>query len=623
MSDFFDDENFNDGFNEDSFEQGMDLSLWQRLLAYTLKYPRDVTILAICAFSSAGADIAFPLITRSVIDAIALQDGSFDPWFYGSLYFAFVVVLSVSVAGFIWFGGKLRTHVSHDIRKDGFANLQRLPFAYYDFRPVGWLMARMTSDCERLSNILAWGLLDLIFCSTVMLGIACAMLYMDLSLALVVLSVLPLLAWLSLTFQKRILKSARQVRKTNSRITGSFNESIIGVQTTKTFVKEAQNLRNFGELTDDMYKASVLNKVQAALYLPLVLTLGSIATGLALIFGGLEVGWGGVSTGTLLAFLAYSRHFFEPIEELAQWFAEMQMAQASAERIISLIEAPADICDSSEVSARLSQTHAAGLAADGYADSINAIEFRNVSFAYDTGPQVLKNINLTIRQGESIAIVGSTGGGKTSLTNLLCRFYEPTAGTILFDGVDYRQRSLHWLQSNLGIVLQASHIFGGSITDNIRYGRLDATDAEIEHAAHRAGAHNFIIKMDGGYATQVGEGGSKLSAGEKQLISFARAILANPRILVMDEATSSVDTVTEAYIQQGLKALLEDRISVIIAHRLSTIKSADRILVVEQGEIIESGNHQQLMQQQGRYHRLYTQQSLAEFARDQQHWQPA
>ncbi len=626
MSEFFDDDNYNDGFNEDSYEQGMDLGLWQQLLAYTLSYPKDVLILAICAICTAGADIAFPLITRSVIDSIGLKDGSFDPYFYGALYFTFVVILASSVAGFIWYGGKLRTHVSHDIRRDGFANLQRLPFAYYDFRPVGWLMARMTSDCERLSNILAWGLLDLIFCTTVMFGIACAMLYMDLSLALIVLSVLPFLAWLSLTFQKRILKSARQVRKTNSKITGSFNESIVGVQTTKTFVKEAENLRHFGQLTDDMYKASVLNKVQAALYLPLVLTLGSIATGLALIFGGLEVGWGGVTTGTLLAFLAYSRHFFEPIEELAQWFAEMQMAQASAERIISLIEAPADIRDSAAVTARINQHQqnpSDQVAIDGYSSDIKTIEFRDVSFAYDTGPNVLDRINLTINQGESIAIVGSTGGGKTSLTNLLCRFYEPTSGELLFDGIDYRQRSLHWLQSNLGIVLQASHIFGGTINDNIRYGRLDATDAEIQAAGQRAGAHDFIMKMDHGYNTQVGEGGSKLSAGEKQLISFARAILANPRILVMDEATSSVDTVTEAYIQQGLKALLKGRISVVIAHRLSTIKSADRILVIERGQIIEAGSHEVLMQQQGRYYDLYTQQSLAEFARDQTQWQAA
>ncbi|MCB1647535.1 MAG: ABC transporter ATP-binding protein, partial [Pseudomonadales bacterium] len=565
MSDFFDDDNYNDGFNEDSYEQGMDMALWRKLLRYTLAYRFEVIMLAICAMCTAASEIAFPLLTRSVIDAVS--QGSFEPGFYALAYGFFVVLLAVSVGGFIWFGGKLRTHISHDIRQDGFHNLQALSFSYYDFRPVGWLMARMTSDCERLSNILAWGLLDLIWGFTMMLGIACAMLYMDISLALITLAVLPLLAWLSLTFQKRILKSAREVRKTNSRITGSFNESIIGVQTTKAFVKEAENLRSFGQLTDEMYRASVLNKIQAAVYLPLVLTLGSVATGLAMVFGGLEVIWGGITTGTLLAFLAYSRHFFEPIEQLAQWFAEMQMAQASAERIISLIEEEPAIQDSPAVLQRLQQTGGDSSGSLNPDQRISDIEFRDVSFSYGSGPRVLKNINLHIHAGENLAIVGSTGSGKTSLINLLCRFYEPSAGQILIDGTDYREFGLHWLQSRLGIVLQSSHVFGGSIRDNIRYGRLSATDAEVEAAARRAGAHSFIEEMENGYDTPVGEGGSKLSAGEKQLISFARAILADPAILVMDEATSSVDTLTEQRIQQGLAELLKGLISRLIAHR--------------------------------------------------------
>ncbi|XOV88879.1 MAG: ABC transporter ATP-binding protein [Pseudomonadota bacterium] len=620
MSDFFDDENYNDGFDEDSFRHGMNLDLWKQLLGYTLHYRFEVSVLAICAFFVAIAEIAFPLITRAVIDAVATEGADTNFALFGALYFGFVVLLAVSVGGFIWFGGKLRTQVSHDIRRDGFLNLQQLSFSFYDFRPVGWLMARMTSDIERLSNILAWGLLDLVWGLTMMLGIAVAMLYMDVSLALVVLSVLPLLAWLSLTFQRRILASARAVRKTNSRITGSFNESIMGVQTTKAFVKEAENLNRFGTLTDDMYAASVLNKIQAALYLPLVLTLGALASGLALVFGGLEVMWGSITAGTLIAFLTYARHFFEPIQELANWFAEMQMAQASAERIISLIESEPAIQDSPAVRARLTAPAVPGMAADGFPDTINRIQLRNVSFQYGTGDKVLDNINLDIEYGQNIAIVGSTGGGKTTLVNLLCRFYEPTSGSILIDGVDYRERSLHWLQSNLGIVLQASHVFGGTIADNIRYGKLDASMDEILQASRRAGAHDFILDMEKGYDTEVGEGGSKLSAGQKQLISFARAILADPKILVMDEATSSVDTVTEQHIQQGLGALLAGRISLVIAHRLSTIRNADRILVIEQGKLIEMGDHQELMQVKGRYHKLYTQQSLSQMTREERSW---
>lgn len=620
MSDFFDDDNYEDGFTEDSFEEGVDLGLWRQLMAYTLHYPVEVTILAVCAICTAIAEVAFPLITRAVIDAVSNEGAEVNLLQYGLLYFAFVVLLACSVGGFIWFGGKIRTHVSHDIRKNGFQNLQQLSFAYFDFRPVGWLMARMTSDCERLSNILAWGLLDLIWGSTMMLGIAIAMLYMDISLALIVLSVLPVLAWMSINFQRRILKSARRVRKTNSRITGSFNESIMGVRTSKAFVKEAENLNTFGKLTDEMFEASVLNQVQAALYLPLVLTLGSLATGLALVFGGVEVIVGGVTTGTLIAFLTYTRHFFEPIEELAHWFAEMQMAQASAERIISLIDAESDIQDSPEVITKMALQHPIGSAPDGHGEDIQQIELENVRFSYAVGGEVLKGINLSISKGENIAIVGSTGSGKTSLVNLLCRFYEPTAGRILIDGIDYRARSLAWLQSNLGIVLQSSHIFGGSIADNIRYGRLDATHDEIVAAAKKAGAHGFISRIDGDYDSEVGKAGARLSAGEKQLISFARAILADPAILVMDEATSSVDTVTEQEIQRGLNELLQGRISLVIAHRLSTIRQADRILVLEHGEIIESGDHAALMAQRGRYYFLYSQQHLDEFSREQSNW---
>lgn len=620
MSEFFDDENYNDGFEDDAQPRGMNLALWRKLLEYTLRYKVEVIILAACAITTAISEIAFPLITRSVIDSIAEHGAEFEVGYYATLYFGFVVLLCVSITGFIWYAGTIRNHVSHDIRQDGFINLQNLSFSYYDFRPVGWLMARMTSDCERLSNILAWGLLDFFWSLTMMFGIAIAMLYMDISLAIVVLAVVPLLAWLSIYYQKRILKSARIVRKTNSKITGSFNESIMGVQTSKAFVKESENLNQFGNLTDDMYQASVLNKIQAALYLPLVLILGSIASGLALVFGGLEVLWGTMTAGTLVAFLTFSRHFFEPIEQLAHWFAEMQMGQASAERVISLIEARSVIADSPEVLARMSSNYPQDVAIDGMPDIISKIEFKNVSFSYDVGPLILDSINLTINKGENIAIVGSTGGGKTSLVNLLCRFYEPTHGEILINGVDYRQRSLHWLQSNLGIVLQSSHIFGGTIFDNIGYGKLTASKTDVMQAAKRSGAHDFIMMMDDGYQTQVGEGGSKLSAGEKQLISFARAILADPKVLIMDEATSSVDTVTEQTIQNGLAELLYGRISVVIAHRLSTIRNADRIVVIEKGQIAEMGSHDALLSQRGRYYKLYCQQSLSEFARRQESW---
>ncbi len=377
---YYDDENYNDGFDDDSYTQGMKLELWRRLLAYALNYRLEISALSISAVMTAAAEIAFPLITRSVIDEISARGADANLLPYAGWYAFFTVLLAGSVVGFIWFGGRLRTHVAHDIRMDGFKNLQRLSFSYYDYRPVGWLMARMTSDCERLSNILAWGMLDLVWGSTMMLGIAISMLLMDMSLALIVLSVLPVLAWISLKFQQRILKSARLVRKTNSRITGSYNESIMGVQTSKAFVKEAQNLKKFGGLTDQMHGASVTNLVQAALYLPIVLTLGSFAIGLALVFGGLELIWGAITAGTLVAFLTYARHFFEPIEQLAHWFAEMQMAQASAERIMSLILAEPDIQDSPEVRRAVASEKKPNTAIDGLPDKIEEKRFNNVGF---------------------------------------------------------------------------------------------------------------------------------------------------------------------------------------------------------------------------------------------------
>ncbi|MEZ5559877.1 MAG: ABC transporter ATP-binding protein [Pseudomonadales bacterium] len=618
--DSYDDENFDDGFDDEALAARVNLGLWRKLFAYALKYPRELIGLGCAAFTTACMDVSFPLITRGVVDAVEAEGAAAELWPWLLAYAACTVTIALGIGSFIWLGGKIRTHVSHDIRRDGFENLQRLSFSFYDHRPVGWLMARMTSDSERLSNILAWGFLDLVWGGTMMLGIALAMLVMNPKLALVVLAIIPVLGWVSTKFQRRILSSARKVRATNSRITASYNEAIMGVLTSKAFVREDANQGEFRDLTRTMYGSSVLNLTQAAIYVPIVITLASLATGLALAMGGSDLLAGVISAGTLVAFMAYTRHFFDPVEQLGHWFAEMQMAQASAERILSLIEAEPAIQDAPEVLEAMARNR--GLpdrtryASDGGAARIGEIELRGVGFAYAGGRPVLEHIDLRVTRGETIAIVGPTGGGKSTLVNLICRFYEPTAGQVLIDGVDYRRRSLHWLQSNLGIVLQNAHVFSGSILENIRYGRLDASDDEVREAARLAGAHEFIEAMEHGYRTEVGEGGSRLSAGQKQLVSFARAILANPQILVMDEATSSVDTETEQRIQQGLANVLEGRIAFVIAHRLSTIRNADRIIVIEGGHITESGNHETLMAARGHYYELYRQQSLQESSRE-------
>ncbi|MFT7486510.1 MAG: ATP-binding cassette subfamily B protein [Candidatus Paceibacteria bacterium] len=563
--------------------------------------------------STAAFDAALPWVTKSVVDDLAAPERSPDLWVYGPIYFGLTLGLALSVLGFITCGARLRTGVGHDIRQAGFENLQRLSFSFFDKRPVGWLMSRMTSDCERLTNILVWGLLDIVWGFTVMLGVSVAMFIVDWRLALVLLSVVPALAWVSAFFQKRILKSSRKVRKANSKLTATYNESIMGMRTTKAFVREDRNLEEFSELAGEMNAASVRNALQSAVYLPIVLVLSSLAAGLTLGVGGSRVLDSLIPLGTLVMFLSYCRLFFDPVQELARLFAEVQMAQASAERVVGLIEAEPEVSDSDSVEERMRRASLVGdssLAVDGLPDTVGEIEFKDVSFEYDGGQRVLSGFDLKVHAGETIALVGQTGGGKSTILSLLCRFYEPTSGRIEIDGIEYRERALSWLQSNLGIVLQSPQLFSGSVADNIRYGDLAATDEEVEAAAMLVGAHDFVSEMEDGYDTEVGEGGGRLSTGQKQLLSFARAILASPQILVMDEATSSIDTETEKRIQAGLARVLQGRTSFVIAHRLSTIREANRILVIEHGRIVESGTHGDLLSLRGRYHTLYTQQSL-------------
>ena len=620
-ADSYDDNIFNDGFDEQASADGLQLQLWRRLFRYTLAYPKELSVVAGAGICTALMEAAFPLLTKWVVDDVQQNGSDAAIAFWGALYLACSCLLAVSVAAFVWGAGKVHAFTSHDIRREAFANLQRLSFSYYDYRPTGWLMARLTSDCSRLTDILAWAFLDVIWGVTMMLGIAVAMLVMNWQLALWAMLILPFVAWVSAKFRRRILTTARLVRATNSRITGTYNESIMGVTTSKAFVREDANALDFRQLTGTMYSASVRNMLLAAVFLPIVLILSAVAVHLALVRGGSLLLAGAISAGTLIAFMMLVREFFNPVMELGQWFAEMQMAQAAAERVLSLVDAKPEIEDSDDVRRKLAAPRQSqgrdGVAEDGGAVRIGEIELRDVSFAYDPAKPVLASVNLRAKMGETIAVVGPTGGGKSTLVNLICRFYEPTAGQVLIDGVDYRERGLHWLQSNLGMVLQNAHVFSGSIRENIRYGRLAASDQEVEWCAKLAGAHDFIEEMEDGYDTEVGEGGGRLSAGQKQLVSFARAILAEPQILVMDEATSSVDTETELKIQQGLKFVLQGRISFVIAHRLSTIRNASRIVVIGGGRIVETGTHLELMASGGHYATLYRQQSLSEAAERQ------
>lgn len=610
-----------------SNQQPLDWRLWKSLLRFVKPYRREVTLLALVAVVTAGVETAFPLLTKEVIDVVSEEGHRVDLMPYVLAYVALLFMIGVSIWAFIRLAGKLRAYISHDIRQAGFENLQHLSFSFYDKHETGWLISRMTSDCSRLSNIMAWGILDIIWGLTFMMGITIAMLCLHFYLGLLVLSVLPVLCWVSVVFSRRLLKSSRSVRKANSQLTSDFNESLMGVSTTKVFTREDENLNEFQKDSLDMYQKSMKNALLSALYLPIVMILGSVSTALILGVGGLQVSTETLTLGTLIAFMAYARQFFNPVQELARIFAELQMAQASAERIMGLVNAEAEIKDSADLvkvieesERQREQPSFENRAVDGYSRIIDQVQFDDVSFAYKDDNMVLRDFDLTVEKGESIAFVGSTGSGKSTLISLLCRFYEPSKGRILVNEVDYRKRGLNWFQSNLGIVLQTPHLFRGSIADNIRYGKLAATQEEIIAAAKLVGAHDFIDALPEGYDSEVGEGGNRLSTGEKQLLSFARAILGDPQILIMDEATSSIDTETERKIQEGTDALMNGRISFIIAHRLSTIRNVDRILVIDHGLVKEQGSHEELMALGGHYHDLYTRQSLEQSGRVQHSW---
>ena len=599
-----------DAFKEQEYDKRFDVSLWKKLLQFCKPYKRRLLILGLFMIGLAGVDVIFPLMSKYAVDNFVIPGKTDGIVLFGIIYFLLIAIQAANIFFFIDIAGKIEMYLTYDIRKKGFQHLQELSFNYYDKTPVGWLMARMTSDSQRLGSFISWGIVDLVWGFSYMILISITMLILNWKLALVTLTVVPVLVVLSLYFQKKILKAYRKVRKTNSKITGSFNEGIAGAKTIKTLVREEENLREFQVNTSEMYRSSVKAAIFSSLYLPAVLTLGSIGTGLALWFGGEGVMMQAISYGTLVAFISYTVQFFEPMRELARVFAELQNAQASAERIFSMIDEKPQITDNSEVIKKFGDILRSK--EENWPKINGNISFEDVTFSYKDEEKVLENFNLDIKAGETIALVGETGSGKSTVVNLACRFYEPNSGKIKIDDEDYRSRSMLWLQSNLGYVLQTPHLFSGSIKENIAYGRLDATDDEIIEAAMLVNAHNFIMKLKNSYDSEVGEGGARLSTGEKQLISFARAILADPRIFILDEATSSVDTETEQLIQEAIHTVLENRTSFIIAHRLSTIRSADRILVIQKGKITEQGDHHELLKQKGYYYRLYTNQFMEE-----------
>lgn len=539
-------------------------------------------------------DAYFTILSKRIIDeGILLQDKAAVLRFFG-MYGAIVLVQAVGVFFFIFLVGVQGEGVRYELRKQLFNHLQQLSLSYFSNTPLGWIMSRVTSDTEKMAELLTWGIIDTTYAAVSIVVSAVFMFSINWQLALIVLLSLPAMMYAALKFRTRIYHHYRLSRKANSKMTAGLNENITGVRVVKALRREDRNLQDFKVLSTAMYRSSYRAAYLSALFQPTIQVISAVSLGLILWRGGIKVELGSMTIGGLQAFVSYIMMILWPIQDLARVYADMQNAVASSERVFSLIDTQPGIHN------RPDAVSAASLAGD--------IDFEGVSFRYEEDEPVIQNLSFHIPYGQTVALVGPTGGGKTTIVNLLCRFYEPTEGVIRIAGTNYLNLTLETIQSRIGVVLQTPHLFSGSIRENIRYGKLDATDEEVEDAAKLAGAHNFITHFEHAYEQNVGEGGNLLSVGQKQLISIARAILSNPDIFVMDEATSSVDTLTEALIQNGMEKLMTGRTSFIIAHRLSTIKNADVILVIRDGQIAESGNHKSLMLLKGHYYKLYTQQ---------------
>ncbi|MFN2109053.1 MAG: ABC transporter ATP-binding protein, partial [Anaerolineae bacterium] len=587
------------GFEEEEFSTKFNGRVVLRILRQVTPYWRWILGFIVMIALTAVADSYFTYLSKQLIDeGIVAKD---IPRLTQLLvrYGGLAVFQAIAVFCFVYLAGVLGERVQYDMRKQLFNHLQALSFSYFDKTPVGWVMSRVTSDSSRIADLVTWGFVDVTWAALNIITSLTFMAFINWKLALIVALIIPMMIAVSFWFRQHILVQYRDVRKFNSMITGAYNESIAGVRVVKALVREKKNLEEFTETSRSMYHAAYRAAWLSALFLPVVQIVGAFGIGAVVWYGGIQAratatSQAAITVGGIQAFLSYLTFIMWPIQDLARVYAEMQRSIASAERVFSLIDAQPDVVDRE------------GAFDPGFVRG--EVAFENVTFRYEEGKDVLSDFNLHVDPGEHIAIVGPTGGGKTTIVNLLCRFYEPSEGAVLIDGRDYTTLTQHAIQSRIGVVLQTPHLFSGTIRDNIRYGKLDATDEEVEQAAKVAHAHDFIIEMENGYGEDVGEGGNLLSVGQKQLVSIARAVLADPAILILDEATSSVDTLTEVNVQHGMEALMAGRTSFVIAHRLSTIKRADRILVIKDGRIVEMGSHSELIRARGHYYDLYTRQ---------------
>ena len=593
---------FDEEYEDLDYSKG-NVKPWNSIIKIVLEKKSEAILLVLSVLLLAAADLTYPLLNQCAIEYFIEKKDFTNAVAFIIFYFIFAAIYGLIVSLFILAANKIEIRVAYTLREQSFKKLQELPFSYFDITPQGWIMARVTSDSRKLSIILSWGFIDFFWGFLTMIGIFIILLIKNIQLSIIVICILPILLIFSIIMRKVILKHYRSARKINSEITGAYNEGFLGAKTIKSLVIENKVKDNFKDKANKYKKSALRAAAFSALFGPVIFVIGYLGVGLTLYTGGIMVIGGTLLLSELYLFIDYTIKFFDPVISISRVLGDFQQAQASAERIISLIKEEPDIKDTPEVIEKYGTVFAPKR--ENFEPLIGDVTFKDVSFKYKTGEQVLSHFNLDIKAGSNIALVGHTGSGKSTIVNLICRFYEPTSGEILIDNKNYKERSITWLHDNLGYVLQTPQLFSGTIFENVAYGKLDATIEDVKKACQLVKADEFIEKLDDKYNTYIGEGGSKLSLGEKQLISFARALIRDPKILILDEATSSIDTKTETLIQNAINVALKGRTSFMIAHRLSTVVNADLILVMDKGQIVESGKHHDLLLKKGYYFELY------------------
>ena len=575
-----------------------------KVLPFLVRYKRMMFVMVACGLLSTCVDLIVPQFQRYALDHFIKHETTDTLPLFIVLYLAVIVLTGVLNYVSCNFAMKSEVSVNRDLRNAAFNHLQTLSFSYFNQNSVGYIHARVISDTSRIGSLVSWSLMDSVWHLSYLVGAVVVMFLFNARLALMVVAILPLIVVLFSFFQTKLIRVNREVRELNSTITSDFNEGITGAKTIKTLVIEDKMAKDFVTDTGNMRRKSVRVAHLRGLFSATLNMGSSIALAIVLWQGGYIAA---NEVGTFSMFMTYAQGMMEPVRWLIDAISDLITTQVNIERFSRLIETKSDVTDTPEVIEKYGD--AFDPRRENWEPIKGDIEFRDVDFKYPDGDEyVLENFNLKIPFGSNIAIVGETGAGKSTLVNLVCRFFEPTKGQVLIDGRDARERSQLWLHSAIGYVLQTPHLFSGTVRENLLYGNPNATEEQIARALELVSATEVVSRMEKGLDSDVGEGGDMLSTGEKQLISFARAILADPRILVLDEATASVDTLTEQKIQSAIETIIKGRTSLVIAHRLSTVRNADLILVVRDGKIIEQGRHDELLKAKGHYYNLYTRQ---------------